>query len=301
VWNDRRDDPNNRCWRLYGAISIDGGESFLPNVKLSDAATCTNAPKNWVLSTWAQYDDWTDPTRPRPGFGLTAMVPVRFPNGGDTQGIVADASGFFHIAWINGATGTLQLWYTKLAVDSAIVAKVRAQNAEHLAGSSAAAVPPGLVEVTPELTFAMSDPKIDFATGTLEVSMRVVNPTTRCVRGPLEVVTDRVISPTSNAMGLQTFSVANADNHQKGVGASWSFPTGAGQMLPPHGKTPPRILRFSFTGGVPAEPEGYFEPAFRIFARDNNSVDAQTPASPADSRCGTLNTQKKLPGSMSPR
>jgi len=294
VWNDRRDDPNNKCWRLYGAISTDGGETFLPNVKLSDAPTCTNAPGNWVLSTWDQYDYWTEPTRPRPGFGLTAMVPVRFPNGGDTQGLVADAYGFFHAAWINGETGALQLWYTKFAVDSQIVAMVRAQNAEHTSGSAASPVQAGHVDVTQELTFVMSNPKIDFARGTLEVSMRVLNPTTRCMRGPIDVVADRLTSAAAKAMGLQSFKVANADNKEDSVGASWSFPVGAGQSLPPHAKTPPRVLRFTFSGGVPTEPEGYFEPAFRIFARDNSIVDPAAVASTDDPRCGVVGKQTKV-------
>jgi hypothetical protein len=290
VWNDRRDDPKNKCWRLYGAISTDGGETFLPNVKLSDAPTCTNAPGNWVLSAWDQYDDWTEPTRPRPGFGLTAMVPVRFPNGGDTQGLVADANGFFHAAWINGETGALQLWYTKFAVNSQIVAKMRARNAEHTAGASAAPVPAGRVDVTQELTFVMSNPKVDFAHGTLEVTMRVVNPTARCMRGPLDVVADRLLSASAKAMGLANFRIANADNKQDSVGASWTFPVGVAPSLPPHAKTPPRILRFTFTGGVPAEPEGYFEPAFRIFARDDRAgVPSSTPS--PDSICGAAGTQ----------
>jgi hypothetical protein len=290
VWNDRRDDPKNKCWQLYGAISTDGGETFLPNVKLSDAPTCTNAPGNWVLSAWDQYDDWTEPTRPRPGFGLTAMVPVRFPNGGDTQGLVADANGFFHAAWINGETGALQLWYTKFAVNSQIVAKMRARNAEHTAGASAAPVPAGRVDVTQELTFVMSNPKVDFAHGTLEVTMRVVNPTARCMRGPLDVVADRLLSASAKAMGLANFRIANADNKQDSVGASWTFPVGVAPSLPPHAKTPPRILRFTFTGGVPAEPEGYFEPAFRIFARDDRAgVPSSTPS--PDSICGAAGTQ----------
>jgi hypothetical protein len=181
------------------------------------------------------------------------------------------------------------------------VAMVRAGNAEHSSGSSAAAVPAGRVDVTQELTFVMSDPKIDFAHGTLEVSMRVLNPTTRCMRGPLDVVADRLTSAAAKAMGLENFKIANADNRQDGAGATWAFPVGPTQSLPPHGKTPPRVLRFSFTGGVPAEPEGYLEPAFRIFARDNSSVVAPDSASPLDSRCGAHREQRKTAETKSRR
>ncbi len=47
IWNDRRDDPNARCWQLYAAISTDGGEHFLPAERLSRRQTCTNEPRNW--------------------------------------------------------------------------------------------------------------------------------------------------------------------------------------------------------------------------------------------------------------
>lgn len=266
TWNDRRDDPANRCWRLYGAISVDGGDSFQPNVKLSDAPTCTNTPANWILDARYQYDDWSAPGRPRPGFALTAYVPVRFPNGGDTQGLVADAAGVFHAAWINGETGTLQLWYTTFMVDSTLVARVRARNAASTTGA-AESPPAGMVELTQELAFEVSDPKIDFERGTLEVSMRVTNPTAHAVRGPIEVVLDRVASEGSKAMGLEKLKAANADNRQAGVGARWRFVADAPGGLPPGGKTRSRVLRFTFEGGIPSEPLGYFDPAFRIFAR----------------------------------
>ena len=271
IWNDRRDDPRNRCWRLYGAISIDGGASFLPNAKLSTAPTCTNSPSNWVLRTWYEYDHWTEPDRPRPGFGLTAFIPTRFPNGGDTQGLAADANGVFHAAWINGATGTLQLWYTAFAVDSAIVATVRDRNEQKMAGPAPAPVPSGLVDVTQELAFVMSDPTIDFARGTLEVTMRVKNPTRLAVRGPIEVVVDRLETDRSHAMGLANFRVANADSGGGGVGATWVFDAGPDRVLHAGATTPPRVLRFRFDGGVPDEPDGYFEPAFRILARTTST------------------------------
>jgi hypothetical protein len=267
IWNDRREDPDNQCWRLYGAVSTNGGETFLPNVKLSDAPTCTNAPGNWVLNAWDQYDNWTTPSEPRPGFGVTANVAVRFPNGGDTQGLVADADGTFHAAWINGATGTLQLWYTAFTVDSQLVSSARGRNAAHLT-TTTAVVPAGKVDVTQELTFEVSRPTIDFARGTLEVAVRVVNPTTRPMREPIDIILERLTRPGDKPMGLVNFKPANADNGGAGIGAVWTFNSESGEILAPKGKTLPKVLRFTFTGGVPHEPEGYFEPTFRILARE---------------------------------
>jgi hypothetical protein len=68
-------------------------------------------------------------------------------------------------------------------------------------------------------------------------------------------------------MGLENFRVANADDGRAGMGATWTFQVGPGDALAPGAKTPPRTLRITFTGGVPERPEGYFTPAFRVFAR----------------------------------
>jgi hypothetical protein len=97
--------------------------------------------------------------------------------------------------------------------------------------------------------------------------MRVVNPTSRAFRGPIEVVVDRLTSQRDKAMGLDSFRVANGDGGGQGIGATWVFAVGSEGLLAPKAKTSPRVLRFSFTGGIPERPEGYFEPAFRVFAR----------------------------------
>jgi hypothetical protein len=173
----------------------------------------------------------------------------------------------FHAAWINGATGTLQLWYTAFAVDSQLVAAARAGNAAHLTRATTA-VPAGNVDVTQELTFEVSRPTIDFVRGTLEVSVRVVNPTTRSIREPIGIIIERLTRPGDKPMGLANFKPANADDGGAGIGAVWTFNAEAGGILAPKGKTSPKVLRFTFTGGVPHEPEGYFEPTFRILARD---------------------------------
>ena len=98
TWNDRRDDPNGRCWQLYAAISIDGGEHFLPAQRLSRQQTCTNEPQNWETFGTALNSDQSGQYLAH--FQTGASIPARFPNGGDTQGLVADVTGVFHAAWI---------------------------------------------------------------------------------------------------------------------------------------------------------------------------------------------------------
>src|SRR5687768_4755988 len=84
TWNDRRDDPQRRCWRLYAAISLDGGERFLPAQQLSRAPTCVNAASSWDTYGTALNADHTG--RYLAHFQAEALIPLRFPMGGDTQG-----------------------------------------------------------------------------------------------------------------------------------------------------------------------------------------------------------------------
>jgi hypothetical protein len=94
-WNDRRADPTDLCYQPYFAASADGGASFSPNVEVSQELTCpagSHAEGTPLDSTY------------------------RYLNGGDTQGIVGLPQGGFHLAWINGGAGQMQLWSTIVAV-----------------------------------------------------------------------------------------------------------------------------------------------------------------------------------------
>ena len=114
-WNDRRGDPSDRCYQLFFAASADGGASFSPNLKVDDRFTCPIGR----------------PPSPKAAGGLKAdpsVEPVnseyRFKNGGDTQGIVGLPNGGFHLAWINGGSGEMQLWSTVVVVDKDHLARV---------------------------------------------------------------------------------------------------------------------------------------------------------------------------------
>jgi len=96
-WNDRRADPTDLCYQPYFAASADGGASFSPNVEVSQELTCP-------AGSHAE--------------GTPLDSDYRYLNGGDTQGIVGLPEGGFHLAWINGGAGQMQLWSTIVAVGS---------------------------------------------------------------------------------------------------------------------------------------------------------------------------------------
>jgi hypothetical protein len=99
-WNDRRNDPTNRCYQLFFAASVDGGASFSANRRIEEQFTCPiGQPPRAGSSATPAPDPSVDPIGSE----------YRFKNGGDTQGIVGLPHGAFHLAWINGGSGELQL------------------------------------------------------------------------------------------------------------------------------------------------------------------------------------------------
>jgi hypothetical protein len=88
-WYDSREDPrgyrkNFRCQNLLFTASLDGGRTFLPEVKISSAENCPITPANGEAG-------WMWPT------------------GGEYHGLAADAAGRFQLLWADSRDGIYQL------------------------------------------------------------------------------------------------------------------------------------------------------------------------------------------------
>lgn len=235
TFNDRRDDPKGECFRLYVAASVDGGATLLPNAQVSPDATCPNAIGNWALAASSfldlPLDLRTEPRRP----AITMLgIPSRWANGGDTQGLVATSDGRFHAAWIDGASGVMQLWSQDFAVNPTV--------ARRDGGRERA-------DVSAELTMELSDPVIDFTTHTLAVTVRLVNAHAVAIDGPFTIELHDVQS------SLKDLRVANADNHLATKGAAWDLDRRA-VALRLGDKTAPRTLCWTFAGDPPPTDAG---------------------------------------------
>lgn len=79
TWNDRRGEPDGRCFRHYVALSADLGRTFGPNRSVSDRRTCFRARSRWL-------------------------------NGGETQGLVALPDGSFRTVWTVGRDESARPW-----------------------------------------------------------------------------------------------------------------------------------------------------------------------------------------------
>jgi hypothetical protein len=265
VWNDRRDDPDARCWQLYAAISIDGGEHFRPAQRLSRQRTCTNEARNWETFGTGFNSDQRGQYLAHIQTGAT--VPARFPNGGDTQGLIADGTGVFHAAWISGETGVMQLWHTSFQVEPALILQLRSRGVSATSNVAASEpIPAGMEDVTHDVVFKVTNTKLDFAARTYSITLEIENQSGRSIYGPLRAVMLHFLDPNNNGLGLRNLAVANADSGGPGVGATWTFEAPGG-VLAPGARSDPRMVRFTFDGGVPAVPEGYLTPGFRVYGR----------------------------------
>jgi hypothetical protein len=264
TWNDRRDDPNGRCWRLYAALSVDGGVSFQPAQRLSDKPTCVDSPANWTTFGTGFNSDQTGEYLAH--LQTSALIPTRFPMGGDTQGLVADGTGVFHAAWINGETGVMQLWYSSFQPTAAITAARRSAPGDTSSRSDAMVLPAGTEDVTHDVRFRVIDTKLDFGAHTYTITADIENQSGRSIHGPLLAYMQHFLDDRDNGLGLKNLRAANPDSGGPGIGAFWTFPVRGG-VLRPAQRTEPRVLRFTFEGGIPEFAEGYLSPGFQVLGR----------------------------------
>jgi hypothetical protein len=92
AWVDSRSAPGMRCFETYFAASLDGGQSFLPEQRVSSARSCPDSTAAWSM-------------------------------GGDYFGMVTTPDGQFHLLWSDARTGVFQLWTAAIKVDSSGAAR----------------------------------------------------------------------------------------------------------------------------------------------------------------------------------
>ncbi len=263
VFNDRRDDPKNSCYKLYYGVSLDGGDTFLPNVRASEQPSCPGSLGNWVGYAISSANF---PAETRPAIMIRAPA-ERFANGGETQGFGAGIDGIFHTAWINGESGVMQLWSKDLTVTLSMASQPKTASPRKDLSHEVeieASTPINFAtrtnatnlrrDLSHEVEIEVGTPTIDFTTHSISVSVRLVNALPISIPGPFTLILDAV-----EQSSLKDLSAANPDNGVSKKGASWNFTLGAKISLRPGEKTDARILCWEFSKGPPLEPT---EPLF---------------------------------------
>jgi hypothetical protein len=102
-WYDGREDPRAyrggfACQHIYFTASLDGGQTFLPDVKVSAEENCPDTPANGEAGR-------------------------RWKAGGDYHGLAAAADGQFHLLWADSREGIYQLRTATVRVDGNVAAR----------------------------------------------------------------------------------------------------------------------------------------------------------------------------------
>jgi hypothetical protein len=219
-WNDRRENPDNIGYFARFTASLDGGESFLPSVRLAERpARFRQAEEGETISSYVAEDGSNPPT----------LRIVRNPefHGGDTAGLCADASGIFHALWIDNRDGRDQAYTSTVTVQGTAV-----KNGD--AGLSS------LQEIADLVSLDIKGVDYDTRHQTLSLQASLRNKSKDDVRGRLVV---RILSLTSQAGSV---TITNAENGADGPGATFDFSKLASpEGLKPKASTDAKTINFA--------------------------------------------------------
>jgi hypothetical protein len=195
MWYDRRDNADDLGWWVRFTASLDGGETWLPSVRVSTAQA--GFGKGEKLFTRAESNGSTSV---KLNVGLLGM---QF-SAADTAGMTADAASAFHPFWVDNRTGTPQVWTASVNVKGNVT---RYGSADLMY----------LDDLSDKVTLEITDASYDRSTNLITTSVQLKNKSVNILNGPIKV---RAVMLQS-ALGVP--EVVNADNGEKGEGAVWDF------------------------------------------------------------------------------
>lgn len=233
-WYDKRESSNNLDWRTRFTASLDGGETFLSSVNVSESAYTHENDKRFQIYPHGSGKAY--------GYGGGSLINLQinvdqsYIGGGHTAGLAANADGVFYPFWVDNRTGIAQAW----------TAPVRVK------GKSARNGDVGLSElddVSDKIKIVYTSAKYDSKTGTVSFDAQAENTSNETIIGPVKV---RVISLKSPAGG--TVKILTTDNKLNGIGAIWDFSSLlVDGKLKPGDKSEVKKLEFSISDLRPLE------------------------------------------------
>lgn len=109
-WLDRRASPNDVNYQVRFAASLDGGETFMPSVRVSERPGVADEEELWMVKGVT--------TLGSPARVIIVREPEMRP--GDTAGLATDPDGTFHPLWIDNRTSIRQVWTAAVSVKGKI-------------------------------------------------------------------------------------------------------------------------------------------------------------------------------------
>ena len=235
LWLDTRASRDRSAFDAYFAASVDGGETFLPAVRVTTDSTVPGSPGNLRIAAGAYKR------------GDTVYINLsksggRLDTGGDYMGLMADVEGTFRPLWPDARSGTYQLY----------TAPIRVLRGEVQVAAQGAARPSAVRRLRATEFALLFDPtSYDEATGILTVPLRVKNLTSQPLSGPITLTLE--LNPSLGDRGpLDTKyypTILGAANGKTGPGAEFDLtPLAGGAAIEPGATTGSFMLRVKPTG-----------------------------------------------------
>jgi hypothetical protein len=202
-WFDNRDGED--VYAQYFAASTDGGESFIPAVRVSSTLSPVAAPGNALVRPSPNSPTMTAQDS---HFFILDSVRATFPDGGDYLGLAADADNVFHPFWPDARTGSFQVWTARVVV-----------------GQSEDT--PAIVMTADAMNRALRpvfDPISDGAQGVWDIPIRIRNISNSPVCGPVFAVV------TGSFGDAEAPSIINAANGAPWAGAAFDYSRALGDF-----------------------------------------------------------------------
>ncbi len=201
AWYDRRDSPDNLGWYERFSASLDGGETWIPSVRVSERPNAYTGKETWPASAYVPR-----PASGSPDLRLSVQIGLGafFYTGGHTGAMAVDTNGVFYPFWFDNRTGVSQIW----------TAPVRVAGAAAKNGSADLAV---LQDVTPKLSLSVANTRYERSTNQLTFLVSLKNTSKDTVRAPLKL---RVLQLKSD-IGVP--ALVGGDNGRPGAGAILDF------------------------------------------------------------------------------
>ena len=182
TWFDARTAGDPRAYQQLMAISVDGGETFLPPVTVSSEVSHPDGPGNSQLAPMI----WS-----HEGQISLSLISAgsRWGSGGDYMGLAADKAGVFHPFWADARSGTFQIYTASVQVEL----PKEAAKKEGAAGAAAASAPapkkPELVEspLNDLVEFIFDPTRYDAAKKQVEIPVRLKNKSTQPISAPIRL------------------------------------------------------------------------------------------------------------------
>ena len=205
TWYDTQGFADGSAFHEYFTASTDGGETFLPEVRLSSAPSHPFGEGNMTLTPM----DFR--TQDSSRIGLLSAA-ARWANGGDYMGLCADEKGVFHPLWADARSGTYQMWTAAVRVEKPPAQNVAPNPTARLAGR---------VDKLVDLVYDSTH--YDSATKILEIPIRLKNVSQSPIFAPLSIEVVKFGSGLTEELKENAPKLLNASNQKEGDGAVFDY------------------------------------------------------------------------------